>query len=326
MQAAQRAGDDSAFFRWTSRTYARSPEELALALIDRPSFRRRGMESVRALLAANSDSSIGKRGLNETRAQYRLRSDDGRRSLLAALGRALVAEKQVAAGLDTLNRAARGTWNRSLFRALRDAYGTAGDSAGVTAMNVRLSVDPRTNVDSAALLTTDGRKRLGAQHWDSLAAAAKGELHARLLERASITSLRQMPTITDSMGASHTLRSLSAGRPAAVIIWSQNSGAAIERLPEIQRAYERLAAQGTRVFFVADEGSSAPLRQTLKKLGWKHAVYFDTRGELVTALTAFGTPGFYVLDGAGRIRFDFAEQAADVIGQMEAVASEGSRK
>ena len=325
LQASTRANDDSAYARWAGRLYAHSPEDLALALAERPAFRLVAMESIRSLLAANNDSSISRRGLMETAAQYRLRLDDGRSKLLAALGRALVAEGGVAAGLDTLNLAARGTWDVSLFRSLRAVYRTAGDSAGVMAMNARVSVDPRTNVDTASRLAAAGRLQVGAQHWDSLVGFARGEMLGRLLARAIESPLRKAPTLVDSTGKTMTLRSLSAGAPVAIIIWSRNCGAAIDRLPEIAKTFARLSAQGKRVLFVADEAPSSGVREVLAKYAWKFPVYYDARGEVTTALASFGTPGFYVLDAAGHMRFNFAEESADVIAQMDAVASEGSR-
>lgn len=326
-RAASKSESDVVYRRWSARgigadSRGDSAYWTALAMIKRPSTRQEGMTSLRRLLASPLAAMAGARDLREDSTKYSMRAGAARRAGLAALGRALIAEGRTRAGLDSLGQAARGGWDPSLFRGLRAAYAAAGDSAGVQAMLLRMSVDPRTPTDTATAIVAWGRARLGAKTWNSLATSARREMHERLLARTIVRSLRGSPSLVTGDGKSRTLREVMANRPAAVIFWSRHCGFAIEALPSIRRVAERLAREGRGVLLVVDEAPSADVKRYLAEKQWTLPVYYDVRGEMKSAFNTFGTPAYFVLDGAGRIRFDRIDDEAELIAQVDALRSE----
>jgi hypothetical protein len=126
----------------------------------------------------------------------------------------------------------------------------------------------------------------------------------------------------DSAGQSRALRVLAAGRPSVVIFWSRLCGPALEALPAITHMAEGLRAAGGNILLVVtDEPPSTGLTRVLRDGGWSMPVYHDTRGEMAAAFANFGTPAYYVLDGLGRIRFDNADEAAELLSQWQVVTS-----
>jgi hypothetical protein len=327
MRAVKLGRDDAAYRRWSERSaglggYGDSAYRLARALVKRPSLRREGEAALRRLLGSSSAMFVGMRSLEEDRRSYLQRAEDGRHVALAELGRALIADGHTRAGLDTLGLAANGSWDPALFENLLAAYAAAGDSTGMQAMRVRLAVDPRTPEDSIGAMTISGRARLGSARWDSLTNVAKGEMHARVLDRAFVHSLRGTPSLAGEDGRMRALRDLTGGRPAAVIFWSRDCGWAIEALPTIAQVAARMTREGKQVVFVVDERPSAELKQYLTSRHWSLPIYYDTRREMQDAFSKFGTPSYYVIDGSGRIRFDEVAEVADLLTQMEALAAE----
>lgn len=326
LRAANELGDDVAYRRWLGRSLSGAPDSassMALALATRPATRREGMTALRAQVNAPAAKLATTRGLTETKAEYERRAEKVRRRMLATLGRALVAEGQTRAGLDTLALAGRGVWDVALFRDVAAAYLAAGDSAGASAMHARLAVDPRTPSTSADSLARAGRARLGATRWDSATTAARREMHARLIELSLSRPMRGTPRLRDAAGRSYALRELTGGEPAVVIFWSRHCGAAISALPSIADAIVRLRRGGTPVVFVVvDEPPSRELAEYLAKQKVTWPVYHDDGGATRTAFANFGTPGYRVLDAAGRIRFDYVESAAELIARVGALQSE----
>ncbi len=101
-------------------------------------------------------------------------------------------------------------------------------------------------------------------------------------------------------------RWLTRGQPTALISWSRHCGAAI-------------------VLFVVDEAPSEDLKRYLATLEWTLPVYHDSRSSAMKAFNTFGTPAYYVIDRAGRIRFDEVGEEAELIAQVDAVRSETSQ-
>ena len=328
VQIASRTSNDELYRRWLERSIGEdnrgdSTYVVALAMVARASARNAWMGTMRQMLAAPPETLAGARGLREDHADYLLRAADARRNGFVVFGRALIASGHVAEGVDTLSMAARGTWDLALFRNLQTAFASAGDSAGMRAMRVRIAVDPRTEPDTATAISAQGRARLGAAAWNSLLASARSEMHERMLARSTVRSLRGSPSMLTADGSTRTLREVMDKRPATVVLWSRNCGAAIEALPAITQLADRLASDGHAVLFVVDEPPSAELSGYLAERKWTRSVYYDSRGEVRNALNSFGTPAYYVLDAGGRIRFSGNGDArTDILAQIDALSAE----
>ena len=321
---AESMHDDAAYRRWTERYEGMDGGEssygLGLALLKRPQFRHDGQAMLRRVLLSSPEAFARTRHLQEDRMAYLRRVDDTRRKILSGLGRSLVDDGHTRAGLDTLALAANGSWDPELFNSLRAAYSAAGDSMGVETMLARAVVDPRTPIDSVTAFNAAGRAAT-KDRWNSLVTDARREMHAQLLSRSIVRPLRGSPSLDDADGHGHTLRSLAAGKPTAVIFWSRHCGFAIQALPDIADVAERMTRTGNTVLFVVDEPPSAEIKKYLAARHWKLPIYHDTRSEMLNAFASFGTPAYYVIDDAGRIRFDEVDGVGELIAQVEALRS-----
>jgi hypothetical protein len=325
VEVATALGDAALVRRWSERLYAGLPDSarrMAVLLSDRRETRTEGMRTLRTLLRDSSLNRMVVRPLGRNAAAQTRAVDDLRRTMLAALGRALLAEGQPSEALDTLRRAAEGSWDPSLFRELARSYAQAGDSVSALQMQARLLVDGRLSKSVADSLNRTGTQRLGSTQWEQSLAAARGEMHTRLLERSISRGVSTSARVASRDGASHALAALTGAKPALVIFWSRNCGYALDAVPRIQTVVTRLRAAGTPVVFVVDEAPSADMDAALaeKQITWP--VYYDVQASLGDAMRNFGTPQYYVLDGAGRIRFAALEELGDVYGRLDAVASD----
>ena len=322
LDASRHADDDRAFRRWYERLLRGKPDSatrLALELATRPGSRREGIASLKAVLAMPAANRSLARGGAETRARYEKRLAAEDRRVRAALGRALVADGQTTEGLSVLRGAAAGEWDLAIFRDLATAFLAAGDSASAFAMHARVTADPRTSTRLSDSLARTGRVKLGVAAWDSSVAASKREMHRALRERSLIRSLRGDAVVRDARGTSRSVRELSGGKPAVVILWSRRCGAAIEALPALAQTLPRLLASDTPVLFVVDEPASPELSEYLKSKGVVWPVHHDVDGSTKRAFASFGTPAYYVLDGAGRIRFNRVNGEAELIAMVDAL-------
>lgn len=323
--AAQQIADDSVYRRWYERSLSGmhdSTASMALALAHRPAYRQEGIRLLRSTLRRPGEAHANPRRLTETRADYQRRLQADRNRLLAALGRALVADGQTEEGLTTLEEAVRGGWDLEVFRDALTAHAAAGDSVAASAMAARLVVDPRTPGSRADSLTRAGQAHLGSARWDSVIVNARREQRASLLQRSLLEPLRGRPRLRNSSGDVAALSDLTAREPVVVVFWSRECGAAIEALPSLLTAIPRLRKGGTRVLFVIAQEPSAELTAYLKEKGVTWPVYHDMDGEAKRAFSNFGTPAYYVLDGGGRIRFDYANGEPELIAMVDALRHE----
>lgn len=322
LYAADQAKDHPAYRRWLERSLAQIPDSarrVAVALAARPTFRPEGIEALRALLGKPAVELGVPRQLTQNRVDYARTLDDARRRLLAALGTALVTAGQIKAGIDTLTLASRGAWDVEVFRTVTTAYLAAGDTASAMSASARIAADPRTTPGTLDSLGATGRKYFGSARWDSAVAVARSEMHQRLLERSQARSLRGRARVTTSEGRVMDLAALTQGKPAIVIFWSRNCGAAIDALPEITAAANRIHRSGTPVLLVVDEAVTSDVGAYLVSRNWKLPVYHDTEGNVANAFANFGTPLYYVLDDVGRIRFDRVDHPMQLVAQVEAL-------
>jgi thiol-disulfide isomerase/thioredoxin len=148
-------------------------------------------------------------------------------------------------------------------------------------------------------------------------------MHERLLERSKTRSLRGPARLTTAAGKVVELSSVTRGKPAVVIFWSRNCGGAIEELPAITAAAERLHRSGTPVVLVVDETPTSDVAAYLTRRQWPLPIYHDVDGNVATAFANFGTPMYYVLDSAGRIRFDYAEDPMLLLAQVGSLKPAG---
>lgn len=324
LQLASQVGDDSLALVWRARSNAGRPDSvraIAAFLARTPRYRQAGIVALRSLIRRPSETWAPGRRLSQDSAAYAVTIRHAQQRMLAALGRALVASGDVAAGRDTLVLAADGSWDPDLFREIASALAMAGDTIGAARQRARLAVDPNTSTGEVDSLHATGRRVLGAVQWQDALRESRALMRRTLLTNATPRAPGAGALLQQGGGGTATVTALLNGAPGAVIFWSRHCGFALEALPEITAAIAKLREDGTRVLFVVDEPPSPDLDAFLrdKQVDWP--VYHDVKGSTAAAFRNFGTPTYYVVDGRGRIWFDEVERVPDLIAQVDAVKS-----
>jgi peroxiredoxin len=103
-------------------------------------------------------------------------------------------------------------------------------------------------------------------------------------------------------GGAAKLTELLGPEATVVVFWSRNCGASIAAMPRIATVAGQLAAAGVPVLAVTGDRPAAAAKY-LDESGFDFSILFDVEGALGQALNNWETPQYYVLDGAGRLRF-----------------------
>jgi hypothetical protein len=325
LKAATKVRNDSLQRVWTERSLAESPDSarrVAEFLAMRPRFRHEGISRLGELADADARALGLERGISQNKSEFALTVDDVRRRVKVAMGRALIAEGEVAAGITALRAGSADGWDPRLFRDVAAAYVSAGDSAAAARTGAQIVVDPRTTKATADSISHDGRRRLGDRQWADAVASARVDMTRRVLAQSMPRLLRGEARVTDAAGVMRTVKSLAGRRPAVIIFWSRFCGFALEAVPEINDVAKRLSEAGTPVILVVDEPRSAALDLVVTERGLNVPVHYDVDGSFRRAFSAFGTPAYYVLDSNGRLRFRYVDEVAELLVQVTALRGE----
>jgi hypothetical protein len=316
-QLAVQQGDSAAYGRWIDRLPGMSPARSGSMLVRMEGTREEGMRRLR--LALERPATADARPLSSTVAQFRRQVEEGRRRTLGTLGEALIAAGRVRPGLDTLALATAAGWDLPLLKRVAAQRLALGDTAGALPVQARIAVDPRTPAAEAARIARVGTRRMGAARWASTRAAARAAMIREVMAGAEVQAIRGAPRVQDAGGAWRPVRETIAGKPTLLVFWSRNCGYALEAAGRIDSVAARLRAAGVATYLVTDEAPSPALAQVLAEKKFTIPVLHDSRRELGGSLRNFGTPTYYVLDPAGRVRFDRVNEVDDLLLQFAAL-------
>jgi peroxiredoxin len=189
-------------------------------------------------------------------------------------------------------------------------------------MASREAVDPRTEPSVLDTLRSFAASRIGARDWSARLDAARAELVERVLASGSTRSLAGGGAVRlmDVGGDTQELRALADGKVTVVAFWSRFCLPAVQELPKLNAAAARLTSVGVRVIGIVEEASLSPVLHAF--LYQKHVTmptYLDAWHEASRAFNQWGTPYYYVLDPAGRVRFDVVTSADELLVRAEAL-------
>jgi peroxiredoxin len=322
-QAALAAGDPEAALRWGERVERHAPRIRLLVvhtLTGLPGTREEGMRRLRRELRRLAEARPEERMLTQTVHDQAAADRLAAGHFLGNLGQALIASGRTAAGLDTLDRAVEGRWDAALFRTIASTRLATGDTAGATPLLARIAADP----SAPAAFADSARLRLGRWFrpaaWPARVDSAQEEMRAHVLGETVDRRLRGRVGLADAGGSPHRLDA-NAGTETFVAFWSRHCPPSLEQLDRLQAVSARLRARGVRVVAVTADQPSAETRLWLAEKGFTFPVYHDVDGDAARAFENRGTPRYFVLDAAGRIRSDAyapesAERAAAVLQEL----------
>jgi hypothetical protein len=309
-ESALSGGDPAAVVRWTDRLLAHVPlieaqSRAARAVAERPATRAEGMRQIRGILARLHEARDADRDLFRTAPLQRDLDAERQAELLAALGQALAATKNVPAALDTLRAASSRSARVPLLREIAAAQLAAGDTAGAARSWARAA-----GAGAGTSLADSVREEIGvryaADRWAADEAAARNELAARMRRGEVARPLAGGLRLVDGAGAPAALRGSTAGRATVVVFAKSGCGFSLRALPQVERVAARLARDGVRTVLVTDEAPSVDLQRFFAARGYSGPVLFDPSRSTHAAFGSAGTPEYFVVDGAGTIRFEYS--------------------
>lgn len=322
-QVARKLGDGNSYLRWVDRESGQdSLFRTGVSLASFAPTRQEGMHRIRAALRQSAQDFASERPLPLNETEYRRVLADRRRELLAALGEALIADKKLREGLDTLSIAVKDGWNLQLLKSVVSQQLMLGDTNAALTTEARIVVDPRTSRAHADSVSRLALARLGPAQWAEILANAQKEMVREVMNGAQLRSVPGDPSVVNAAGEVKHLKALTAGRPSVVVYWSRHCGAALEALSAIDSVGQALHERGTAAYLIVDESPSAETAKFFREHKIGMPVLYDSKRELASALRNFGTPAYYVLDEQGRIRFNQVNEVNDVLLQVAAIEAE----
>ncbi|HEY8469880.1 MAG TPA: redoxin domain-containing protein [Longimicrobiales bacterium] len=316
--AVQR-GEAAVAARWAPRLVEADPRfasMVASMLADFPAQRGLAAEYLRAeidsiMAAVERAREVGapagvqpkgpERGLTQTAAEYARSLRLGLGRLLTMHGTTLLALGDTAAALDTLSLAFDAGWDPHRFRTIGELHLARGDTAAAAAAFARVVVDPTTREAADSL-----RARLGAagagSAWEALIADARAVMKQHVWDGAvDRVPLLSRLRLEDADGRTRVVE-LRQDTPMLVAFWSRYCPPSFAQLDELARVAARLEAEGVPVITLSPE-EPATLREFMDAKGYRFPVFADRERDAAAAFDTPGFPTYFVLDGAGRIRF-----------------------
>ncbi|HEU0016503.1 MAG TPA: redoxin domain-containing protein [Longimicrobium sp.] len=306
---AMESGDPAAIARWAERVERHVPiarQMLAMALLRHPPAAEIGPDHARARIAALAGDGDAERDLFASAPAYRDRAGDRAAELLAALGSALLASGRTEAARDTLARAAALGWDLPVLRRVADAQLAAGDTTGALLAFARIAADPGAAAAFADSVRAQTGARFHAERWAGAVAGARATLRERVLRGAVARPLAGPMALADAQGRTVELPALLASAPATVVVFGASwCGYTRQALPGIHALAGRLAAEGARLVFITQEAPSESVETFFRAGSDAVTVLYDVRRASHSAFGSAGTPQYFVVDGGGRVRFQY---------------------
>ncbi|HEU5175408.1 MAG TPA: redoxin domain-containing protein [Gemmatimonadaceae bacterium] len=318
-QAANASREPSLIRRWSDLYLTKwigDSAAVAAKFARYPELRAEGLRRLREMASAVTPSET-KRPLGRSRSTHAIRDRERVAEVWGALGDALVLAGQIAAGADTLERAALLGWDVELTARAAAALRKADAPERARRFEARLAVDPGTADSTRTALASRAIAESSPSAWQELLTNARDEMRAQVLATSAPRSLPST-SLLDADGRRTTLRDATGKKAAVVVVWSMNCGWALDDLPQLAAFGERMRAQGVPVVVVSSHPLDARALELLDDAGVRTPAYHDHRGELVKAFRNFSTPAYYVLDADGRLRFS-RSMRVDIPRQLAAI-------
>lgn len=302
LQFARQTGDPEMIVRWGDRHLEVDPTSaawIASTLAGTEGIRDEGIRRLREVIYDRPGAVDEDRALGETAAEHEANGAARVAGLRTSLGRALLAAHRVDEAVAELEVAAAVGWNVPRLRSLAEARLAASDSAGATSALAAVAADPSTDAATADSL----RATVGAttDAWGMAVESAREAMLARTLAGAREDDVGAPSVLLRRAGATD-LTELLGPDATVVVFWSRYCGPSMEAMPRIAEVSAELAAAGIPLLAATRDPPDAA-EEYLDENGFDLPVLFDVRGALGQALNNWGTPQYYVLDGAGRLRF-----------------------
>ncbi|HVX39267.1 MAG TPA: TlpA disulfide reductase family protein [Gemmatimonadaceae bacterium] len=307
-QIARAAHDSTAVFHWLARLGPSEHDAFwyryeTLARRD-PEYRDAVLARLRSLIASYERPDDRYRDLTLTVAADARQRAEMVRQALVSLGELLLERGDTAAALDTLRRTIDHGWDVQRFERVAAMFLRTRDTVNAARVYALVAADPATPRAHADSLAATFARALGDDNWRALVGSAGQEMTRRIMTDAISRPLPGTVTVSDAGGASVRLASLTHGRVSVLAFWSRSCGASRMQMPLLPPMQRTLEAHGAVLVPLTTEAYSLEIREYLRDAHVELTSYYDDRGQARLATNDISTPTYYVLDAAGRVRFE----------------------
>jgi peroxiredoxin len=304
MRLAQVSGDSAAVNTWGERMRSRMAELVAVAYLAVPSLRSQGMMILRTQLARQRLLPDSARPLYYSRPDWKLLTSGSEQRLFLTLGRVLMADGNLAAATDTLEKAAALGWNVRVFRALADAYLAGGDTTRAIAMYANVAADPETSDATTDSIRARFKSHANGAGWETRVARADEEMRGGFNKGMIRRAIPRDLEIIDTAGKRRRLSSFTKGRTTAVVFLSKTCPPCYVQAKALQQLLPQLQKANVGLVTLVDEPPSAELRELYARSGFTQPMYQDRGKAASAAFGGIGTPRMFTLDSTGVARFE----------------------
>ncbi len=321
-QTAQRSGDAEMLLRWGSRLEEREPAlaaMVAVTFVQAPALRDAAIVRARQQVHRFAESRSEDRPLSHTVADQQREYRKAQGFYLGQLGRLLLAQNYVAAGIDSLQKAMETVWDVDLFRTIAEIKLAQGDTLAALPVLARIAADPSTGESLADSVRARVGTYFDGERWADAVKAGREEMGAHIWDQATNRPMRGPVRLLDGDGRAREL-AFAGSEPVLVAFWSRYCTPSAVQLDRLQSISEDLRRRGVPVIAITDEAPSAELRAFLAENGYTFPVYHDTERTARRAFDNAATPRYLVLDTTGRIRFE-SYAPDDVLRQVEVLGA-----
>jgi hypothetical protein len=302
---ARRLSDTGAVLRWAARWLELNPRaeaRVANILASNEPTREEGIQRLREVIESAEAAADELRPLGATLAEHR---DSGARAAAthqAALGRSLLAAGRMEDGIQALEAATAHGWDTHRYRELGDAYRSSSYREKTISAFAAVAADPGTTTATADSL----RHAVGVEPeaWRRAVDRSRGEMVERTLRAARAEPLPPA-SVTTRDGRPIPLLDTLGDKATVIVVWSRYCGFSHQAMPGIAALGARLGEIGIPLLALT-RNPPAEAEEYLQEGGWEIDVLYDTAGEAARALNSWGTPQYFVVDGAGRLRYAFS--------------------
>lgn len=324
LSLARQYEDDARLVVWARRWWELDPVgglSAALTLSSSEGGREEGISMLSEVVEKTEAAEDGDRALGATAAAQEEAARRRAAWLKRYLGDALIQAGRTAEGIGVLEEAAAEVWRPDLFRSLGEAYFNAGERDDALWHFAALAADPGTSEESADSLLQ--RAGVDASAWQEAVEVAREEMVRRTLASSESDFL---PTVRLAApdGATVVLQDLLGAEATVLVMWSRYCGYSNQAMPRIAALTKELGDQEVP-FLALTRDPVDEARSFLQEEGFEVRALFDIWGEGGRALNSWGTPQYYVLDGAGRLRFS-ETTLDDIPRQVMALRSSDSER
>jgi hypothetical protein len=300
-QIALRTRDSAAVFRWARRFATPDPFRapyIYAQVAEIPRLRRAAIAEMRRAMTDIVTIGPARRELEMTVREDTGFRRDAYRAAQVLFGRTLLAAGDTTAGTRELRATTTEGWDLGRFEQVAQLLDKTGDAAAAKSLYAMIAVDPATPTVRRDSIRT--ARSLGTDDLKAATEAMIERVGARSISRAFNDSL----IVTAPNGGTTRVHQLTGGRPAVILIWSRHCGHSRAQLRMLNDVKDALERQGVAFVPVTVEAPGPEVNAVLAENGVRWESYYDAGGALRQALHNIGTPKFYVLDRAGRIRFE----------------------